>query len=115
MKTYLPRFALLMCLFDSHFEQGMMTITSDHMDRAKQICDYFISSARFVFNDSDKRQEVDSIIGTMKGSTKKEKVIALFNKGFKQVEICRALNMAKGNVSPILKNAGLTGDTETEN
>jgi len=107
MKTYLPRFALLMCLFDMHFEQGFLTVTSDHMERAKRICDYFIHIARYVFDDSDKRQEIDSIVISMKSSTKKEKVIALAQKGFTSPEICRALNMARSNVHPILKSAGL--------
>jgi hypothetical protein len=105
IKTYLPRFALLMWIFDMLFKGGSLDVTADHMARAKKICDYFIASAKYVFSESETRQEIESVTSKMNGSTKVEKIIALAAKGFKQVEIARQLSTPKTYVSRVLKEA----------
>lgn len=105
IKTYLPRFALLMWIFDMLFKGGSLEVTADHMARAKKICDYFIASAKYVFTESETRQEIESVTSKMNGSTKIEKIIALAAKGFKQVEIARQLSTPKSYVSKVLKES----------
>jgi len=104
MKTYLPRFALLLCIMDAHFDQQVMQVTDDHMNRARKICDYFIHSARFVFNDSEQRQEIDDVTRGMKSSTKTEKILALYGKGYKQSDIAKKLVTSPAFVSKVLKD-----------
>lgn len=103
MKTYLPRLALTLCIMDSVFEDGFLTVNSEHMERAKSLCEYFISSARLAFDDSEKRQEIQAVTNAMKSSTKTEKIIALFNKGYKQSDIAKELVTPKSYVSKICK------------
>jgi len=105
MKTYLPRFALVFWLLDTIFTGSETSITSRQMIRAQRICEYFIASAREVFDDSDKRQELDDVTTIMRGQTKLEKIIALHNKGFKNNEIARKLNTPASYVSKTIKDS----------
>lgn len=105
MKTYLPRFALLMWLFDLVYNGCSGQVTVDHMNRAELICNYFITSARFVFNDADKRTEMDGVIKKISGSTKVEKILALSVKGYKGVEICKMLSTSANYVSRTINGA----------
>jgi hypothetical protein len=104
MKTYLPRFALLMALFDMIFNGIALEITIGHMQRAEKIMIYFMESAKFIFNESESCMEIAQVNHAMSGKTKKEKIIALHLKGFKNVQISKELNVAPSNVSAILKS-----------
>jgi len=103
MKTYLPRFALLMALFDLILDGTIINVTLDHMERANKIIQYFTESAKSIFNESEATMEIAQVNSSMNGKTKKEKIIALHNKGFKNVQIAKELNVAPSNVSAILK------------
>ncbi len=102
MKTYLPRFALLMALFDMIFNGIALEITIDHMQRAEKIMIYFMESAKFIFNESESCMEIAQVNHAMSGKTKREKIIALHLKGFKNVQISKELNVAPSNVSATL-------------
>jgi len=104
MKTYLPRFALLMSLFDLIIEGSLINVTLNHMQRAEKIILYFIESAKCIFNESESAMEIAQVNHSLNGKTKKEKIIMLHNKGFKNVQICKELNIAPSNVSAILKD-----------
>jgi len=69
----------------------------------KSISNNHIRSAKYVFSESETRQEIESVTSKMNGSTKIEKIIALAAKGFKQVEIARQLATPKSYVSKVLK------------
>ena len=103
MKTYLPRFALLMALFDLIIDGMMINVTLNHMQRAEKIITYFIESAKCIFNESESAMEIAQVNHSLNGKTKKEKIILLHNKGFKNVQISKELNIAPSNVSAILK------------
>ena len=49
--------------------------------------------------------EIAQVHHSLNGKTKKEKIIALHQKGFKNVQIAKELNVAPSNVSGILKAA----------
>lgn len=104
MKTYLPRFALLMWLFDIKFVQYHEQVERDHMERARRICHYFIASAREVFTESDLRKEIEDVSAKLNGKTKKEKVIALHEKGYRNMTISKLLSYAPANVSRDISN-----------
>lgn len=103
IKTYVPRFALLMYVFDMLFSGGDFEVNIDQMERAKKIVDYFIGSAKYVFNEADNRQEIESVTNKMNGQTKVEKIISLHNKGFKNSQISKQLQTPASYVSKILK------------
>ena len=102
MKTYLPRFALLMALFDLIIDGMMINVTLNHMQRAEKIIIYFIESAKCIFNESESAMEIAQVNHSLNGKTKKEKIIMLHNKGFKNVQIAKELNTDKANVSRVL-------------
>ena len=102
MKTYLPRFALLMSIFDCVFEGMSSNVDRTHMEKAWKIITYFIESAKSVFNEAEQTMEISSVAKSMFGMTKKEKTIQLYKKGFKQHEICKELNSPREVVSRII-------------
>lgn len=102
MKTYLPRFALLMGLFDLLFNGYLDTIEARHMEGAWKLTQYFIESAKSVFNEAEETMEISQVTRSMFGMTKKEKTIQLYKKGFRQHEICKELNSPREVVSRII-------------
>ena len=105
MKTYIPRFALLMALFDL-LSSGMITnVNVSHMQKAQRIITYFIESAKVIFNESEAAMEISAVNQSLFGKTKKERIVILWQKGFKQPEICKELNSPKQFVNRIIKEA----------
>jgi hypothetical protein len=109
MKTYLPRFALIVAIMQILYEGGALEVDVDHMNKAKRLCDYFINSARFVFDQAEKTQEINNVKRSMQASglTKAEQIIKLNQKGFKNVDISRQLKTPTSYVSKILNNSKL--------
>jgi len=100
MKTYLPRFALLLCLIEVVVNNlDSILVTPKHMCDAKKLCFYFIASARNVFNEADKSEEITTVKKTMANMSKAEKIIALHQKGYKQKDISKQLKTSKSYVS----------------
>ena len=106
IKTYMPRFALLMCIMQGTIEGTKFEVTAEHMKRASALSDYFISSARSIFQDGERSKEASIVKRAMnsKGMTKIEQIVELKSKGFSQVEIAKQLNTPASYVSRILKN-----------
>lgn len=104
MKTYAPRFALLMNLMDFQAYGEMTDITGQQMINAARIIEYFIQSADFIFNNVEKDTEISEVNRKLDGKTKTEKIIELHKKGFKQVDISKKLKTPASFVSKIIKN-----------
>jgi len=105
MKTYAPRFALLMYIFDMYAFGYVGDILPDQMFRAAKIIDYFIKSATFIFNDAEKDTEIAEVSRKLDGKTKREKIIELYKKGFKQAQISKKLRTPASYVSKIISEA----------
>lgn len=105
MKTYAPRFALLMYVFDMYALGYVGDITSDQMLRAAKIIDYFIKSATFIFNAAEKDTEISEVSRKLDGKTKREKILELHKKGFKQTQISKKLKTPASYVSKIISEA----------
>lgn len=108
IKTYLPRFALLTCIIDVCFEGGRYEVTEVHMNKAIRLAKYFIESAKFIFDEIDRLDEIKTVNKFLrsKGLAKGEQIIQLYNKQFKQADIARQLNVTSAYVSKVLKNNG---------
>jgi hypothetical protein len=104
MKTYAPRFALLMNIMDLQAYGEMSDITDGQMIRAVKIIEYFIQSANFIFNNVEKETEISEVSKKLDGKTKTEKIIELHKKGFKQVAISKKLKTPASFVSKIIKS-----------
>lgn len=102
MKTYIPRFALAIAVLE-HVSWGVpLDVTEDHMKKAYKMAEYFINTARAIFEGVDKTREIKDVDFALKGKTKKEKIIELYKKGFKQTDISKQLNTFKSHVSKVI-------------
>lgn len=101
MKTYVPRFALLLAVIDSGFSGEMIDVTDDHFFRADQLSSYFIQTARDVFSANQTRVDIRSVEQSFKGRTRADKIRELLREGFKQQEIADYFGISKQAVSRI--------------
>jgi hypothetical protein len=102
-KTYLPRFALLLSLFDYMFiDKQPLVVNKSHIDRADKIMQYFIESARMIFTDAEKTSEINDVMGAKRGMTKIEHIIHLQSTGFKNIDIARMVKVSKSYVGKVI-------------
>ncbi len=102
MKTYVPRFALLLGIMDAFESETPPDVSQKNMTDAKKIADYFVKTAQNVYNVNGTFTEIREIEQTMRGSTKKEKIIKLYDKGFKQIDLAKYFGISKQAVHKIL-------------
>lgn len=97
MKTYTPRFALLLCLIDHWFNGTLLQVNDEHMLNAGKLADYFIQSARAIFADGQRTSEIKKVRRTLeqKGLTKVEQIAELLAKGYSQAEIGREVSVSR--------------------
>ena len=101
-KTYIPRLALLISLFDLIFEGIQPEVNATHIEKAYKIMRYFIHSAKEIFEDASIMTEIHQVKEAQRGKTTQENVIYLHSKGFKQARIAVELKISKQRVSKIL-------------
>jgi hypothetical protein len=104
MRTYLHRFALLMCVFDAVSTGEEITIRVDHYERAEKMVDYFTQTFINLVGAKDELQEIRRMIGMMKSKTNKEIIVQLAMQGFKQVNIAKAIGITKQGVYKVLQS-----------
>jgi len=103
IKTYIPRFGLLIWLMDLFLiTETEFIVSAEMMKRAEKLGNYFIESARVLFSYSESKKEMKGVEAKLGGKTKNEKILELAAKGFKGVEIAKQLNTSKTYVSRIL-------------
>jgi hypothetical protein len=106
MKTYVPRFALLLAIMDSICDATYIEVTETHMTNAGRIAAYFISTAKNVFLNNAMRKDISDVETNMRGLTRDEKIIKLTQKGFKHLEIYSYFSLSKASYYRILKQTG---------
>lgn len=104
MRTYLPRFILVICVIDDCFNDNNLQITKDHISKAEQLLNYYIKSARKLFVDINNTIELKELINTLNGKTSREKVMELHLKNYNNVSISKALGISRQRVGKILSN-----------
>jgi hypothetical protein len=102
MKTYVPRFALLLGIMDSLQDGSQVHVLPIHMVNAKKIADYFVKTAQNVYQVNASFMEIKEIEQTMRGLAKKEKISKLSDKGFRQTELAKYFGISRQAVSKIL-------------
>jgi len=103
MKTYIPRFALLLSIIESIFNDGYVMVEERHIANAGRIADYFISTARGVFDANTLSRDINDVAVGMKGITRDQKIIELHKKGFKPSELAKHFSMSRTHIGRILK------------
>lgn len=105
MKTYIPRFALLLAIFDTLYGGEVPKVGKKQMEGAKRIADYFVKTASAVFASSNVADDIKQVESSMRGKTKNEKIVMLSASGFKQTEIAKYFGLSRQMVSKILKKS----------
>jgi len=106
IKTYIPRLALLTCIIDVCFDGGVYLVDDRHMKKATMIADYFISSAKFIFQEADRLDDINSVKRFLvsKGLSKTDQIREMLAKGFKQVDIAKVIQSPKSYISKIAQD-----------
>ena len=103
IKTYMPRFILLLAVIDGFMDGTFPEINTSHVDRAYSFCKYFIDAAKSVFSDADCKNEIRSVAENLRGKTKTEIITALVEKGFKQKDVAKYVKSPPSFVSKVMK------------
>ena len=103
IKTYMPRFVLILAVIDGFMDGIVPEVEIKHVDKAYLICQYFIESAKAVFNQADSNNEIRSVGEHLRGKTKTEMIVALVEKGFKQKDVAKYVKSPASFVSKVMK------------
>lgn len=105
MRTYLPRFSLILCVMEATEYNTPLEVTEVHVYKANKLVEYFSKTAESIFVQNTKAKDITSLIQSMRSKSRKEKIEALLHhKEFKLSDIAKAMNVSKQYVSK-LKNA----------
>lgn len=99
MKTYVPRFALLLAIMESVCDGDYIEVKPHHMENAGKIASYFIKTATSTFSFNESQSEIQGLVTTMKSLTRDEKIMKLYKKGIKINELARYFSITRQAVS----------------
>lgn len=105
IKTYLPRFALLMWTLDVMIDSKpyVTTVNLDQMQRAITLAEYFKKIGLRVLTDVEITRDIEQ---ATHGKSAAEKIAELWHKGFKKSEIIKATGKSKTYVYNVIKEIG---------
>jgi hypothetical protein len=103
-KSYIPRFALLIHIFESFFndKKNVMILNSDTMLKAEKLSDYFVNNAKKVKIDSTETNDLRNIINKEKNSFDKIKSIYLADKDFNRTKAAELIGISRRQVISII-------------
>lgn len=102
LKTYVPRFALLLGIMDSIFNGVVPEVTPEHMINAKKVADYFLRTASGVFSQSFVSQDIKAVDANLRGMKRNERITKIHESGFKTMDIARYFKVSRQYVSKVL-------------
>lgn len=104
LKTYTPRFALILAIMNGMYDDSEPIVNAPDMDKAFDIIKYFLNTAKLLFFDADKSQEVSNINNMLNGKSTIERILELKKKGFTQKSISQEVGKSKQYVSKVIKS-----------
>jgi hypothetical protein len=102
LKSYHPRFVLILTLMDMFSDGLEAEVTPEIMHRAEKVTKYFLSTARAVFAESEENREIKQVMKFNGGKTKAEMIELLSKKGYRNTEIAKVCKCSKAYVSKVL-------------
>ena len=108
-KSYIPRFALLIHVFDEFFSDGGETllISKESILKAEKLSKYFIATAKKVKINSVEVNNVKSTIKNGKNNLEKLKMIYEENPEFNRSQIADLLGISRQQVINLVKKLGV--------
>ena len=97
-KSYIPRFAMLIHIFDYFFNPDKMAdinISKDSILKAERLSNYFVNNARKIKIESAETSEIKSSFG--KANTNYDKFLAIYKKDpdFNRVKVAELLGVSR--------------------
>jgi hypothetical protein len=104
-KSYIPRFALLIHVFKSFFNdfKDVAYIDSDSVIKAERLSDYFVTNAKKVKIDSAETTDIKKIIGSEKTNLEKVKAIYEADKDFNRTKVAELIGISRRQIINIVK------------
>lgn len=102
MKTYVPRFALLLAIIDAVGNDGYIELEPIHMSKAKKVADYFINTAKIVFDTTDEQLDIQSVESGLKSLKKVERIYKLLEAGFKPAHLAKYFGVSRQYISKVV-------------
>lgn len=102
MKTYVPRFALLLSIMEGICDGSPIEVDETHMRNAKKIADYFVSTASNLYQTHGVSVDIREAESVMRGVRRVDKIIKLYQAGFRQSDISKYYGISKQAVSKII-------------
>lgn len=106
LKSYIPRFALLLNTLDSIIHGTEYSVISkESVLKAELLANYFINQAKKIKFDNIDKTEAKKVIKANESKTKKEQAIELFkaNPSFKKSELAELLGVSRQLINHYLK------------
>lgn len=103
-KSYIPRFALLIHIFDSFLSDiPYQLVNKESILKAEKLSDYFVANAKKIKIESSEIQELKTV--SKKGETKLEKFKAIYdsNKNFNRSKVSEMLGVSRQTIYSWIK------------
>lgn len=109
-KSYVPRFALILNVFNSFFDDDhyALHITKDTMIKAEKLSDYFIANAKKIKIDNIEKEDIKNIIKKAENNSDKIKSIYESNKEFNRTKVAELLGVSVQYVRRVIKQIETT-------
>ena len=101
-KSYIPRFACLIHVFNEFFSEGgsSLLISKESILKAEKLSKYFIATAKKIKINSVEVAKIKNTIGLNKGKNEKEKLYEIWksNKKFNKTETAELLGISRVSI-----------------
>lgn len=106
LKTYIPRFALMLAVMDAFVKTKAVKVEKVHMENAFRLSEYFRRTATVFFAEMFKQQEIENVHSVIKrGATVQDQILKLYEAGISQADIAKKIGKSQGRVSQLLAKA----------
>lgn len=104
-KSYIPRFALLINVFNSFFDESKfaLDITKDTILKAEKLSNYFVANAKKIKIDNLEKEDIKNVIKKAENNTDKIKLIFERDKDFNRTKVAEMLGVSVQYVRKVIK------------
>lgn len=105
-KSYIPRFALLLNVFNSFFDDDAyaLEITKETMLKAERLSKYFIANAKKIKVDNIEKADIKQVTKKLDNNTDKVRAIYDKDKNFNRTKVAEVLGVSVQQIRRIVKS-----------
>lgn len=104
-KSYIPRFALLLNVFNSFFDDDLyaLEVTKDTILKAERLSDYFIANAKKIKIDNIEKEDIKNVIKKVENNTDRIKALFERDNNFNRTKVAEMLGVSVQYVRKVIK------------